>query len=641
MIKKSLLVFLIVMVMAPDAGAAMLNSSKLRRLGISSRPEAPNIAFEDFYKTSDIRAIEFAPDNGGVYFLKSDGKVENLFEYSLSENQMSQVTNYDGPVKGYLVDPKGRYLLVLRDNEGNELWNIYRYDLKSRKTKQLTKNKGAEQSYFCDIAKDGSGFYYVQTREGRSTSDIMYYDVKDGEKKVVKRGNDELLGCQRLNDEGTLLAFQRFVDNNENHIGIIDVETNKAWYVNDDKNVQNSNAVFHGDDLYYLSTKESNIRRMWRYDAKSKKVKKVNVGISRDIQSFNIYAEGRASAIAYRGKIVPKLQVYEGVFKKKKGFEKKVENDLMIVVYPKKTDEMYIAKIENSHTPSQTYLFEGDDRKLIYDSNKSGIGEEYFAKSYSTFIKSFDGLDIPTHFFIPNGTSRENKRPVIVWVHGGPESHVDPFYSPRVQYLVNKGYLLVAPNVRGSSGFGKEYMFMDNGDWGGGHIKDIVAITEYVKKLDFVDGENVFLIGGSFGGFSVLSLITQYPNVFDAAVDIFGPVEMATFVNSWPQRFQGYWFEELGGDPRKDDELNKRVSPIYHVDRVSIPLQIQQGANDIRVPIEQSDMMVGKLKQTGKDVEYLVYPDEGHGFRKFKNSRACYESVVKFFGKHMKRESIQ
>jgi dipeptidyl aminopeptidase/acylaminoacyl peptidase len=155
--------------------------------------------------------------------------------------------------------------------------------------------------------------------------------------------------------------------------------------------------------------------------------------------------------------------------------------------------------------------------------------------------------------------------------------------------------MVVAPNVRGSTGFGKKYQFLDNGDWGGGHIKDIINVAEYVKKLKFVNPERVYILGGSFGGFSVMSLITQYPKVFRAAVDIFGPIEMKSFVISWPPSVLPYWLSELGNDPRTDEDFNKKVSPIYHLDRISIPLQVHQGENDIRVPKAQSDLLVGKM----------------------------------------------
>ncbi len=184
-------------------------------------------------------------------------------------------------------------------------------------------------------------------------------------------------------------------------------------------------------------------------------------------------------------------------------------------------------------------------------------------------------------------------------------------------------------------GFGKAYQFKDNGDWGGGHIKDLVAVANYTKSLDFIDSNNVYILGGSFGGFSVMSLITQYPTVFKAAVDIFGLVELASFMESWPPLAQQYWIGEMGVDPRKDSAYNKRVSPIYHVDQIKIPLQVHQGSNDIRVAKSQSDQLVKSLQEKGIPVDYHVYADEGHGFVKFDNTKKCFTSSIDFFKKQV------
>jgi dipeptidyl aminopeptidase/acylaminoacyl peptidase len=193
---------------------------------------------------------------------------------------------------------------------------------------------------------------------------------------------------------------------------------------------------------------------------------------------------------------------------------------------------------------------------------------------------------------------------------------------------------VVVPNVRGSTGFGRHYASLDDNDWGGGHIRDLVAVAQAVQTLEFVDTDQLFLVGMSFGGFSVMSLITQYPETFRAAVDFFGFTELATFVDSWPRYLQHHLFAEIGFDPRRDRARNRAVSPLYHADRIRIPLQIHQGSNDSRVPREQSDWLVRRLRAAGGTVEYFVYPDEGHGFTRFANERAAYRRLVDFLRQH-------
>ena len=272
----------------------------------------------------------------------------------------------------------------------------------------------------------------------------------------------------------------------------------------------------------------------------------------------------------------------------------------------------------------------------MYDANQSGIDNIYFAGARSLRVPSFDGLKIPVHLFIPNGTSTSDQRPAIVLVHGGPQEHMDPVYDSVIQFLANRGFIVVVPNVRGSTGFGKLYASLDNNDWGGGHIRDIVEVAAAMRTTGIIDANNLFIVGMSFGGFSVMSLITQYPYIFHAAVDFFGFTELATFVDSWPRYLQRHLFAELGFDPRRDPARNRALSPLYHVDRIRIPLQVHQGANDIRVPRTQSDRMVQRMRRTGRTVEYFVYPDEGHGFTHSGNERLSYQRLIAFLRRHLK-----
>jgi dipeptidyl aminopeptidase/acylaminoacyl peptidase len=284
--------------------------------------------------------------------------------------------------------------------------------------------------------------------------------------------------------------------------------------------------------------------------------------------------------------------------------------------------------------PSRYYLVGSGKPLLLYDANQSGIDSGYLSEARSLLVPSFDGVQIPVHFFIPNGTSAAAPRPALFLIHGGPDEHLDPLYSSAIQYLANRGFVVVAPNVRGSTGFGRQYAALDSGDWGGGHIRDIVELAAAARTLEFIDEDHLFIAGMSFGGFSVMSLLTQYPGTFRAAVDFFGFTELASFVDSWPRYLQRHLSIELGFDPRIDRARNRALSPLYHVERISVPLQIHQGANDSRVPRSQSDWLVQRLRSLGRTVEYFVYDDEGHGFNRFENERLAWQRLVNFLRRH-------
>lgn len=610
------------------------NQTTLNNLGISTSPAAPVYAFEEFYKTAPLNGFEFKQDKTGAYFLKKDAKVDNIFEYNFKTKKIQQVTQYPEAVKGFLVDPNGKFLVIQKDLGGSEVFDLYKFDLKTKKTTPLTTGKNIERSYLCAITDDGKTLYFSQSREKRSFYDIKAMDLKTGKTEVVLEANKEQLYCSGLSDDNTALTFSRFIENNENHLGYLDLKTKKHFYILEEKNVKNGDGLFaHNDkEIYFLSTKESDKSRMWKYSLTDKSLKLANSPIDNDLDGIGIFSKGGASVVRYRGELAPKTKVFVGVFDGEMSIPVGNE-EIKGAAFHKLDPKLGVVVTQNGAAPKKYYVLKDGKLELFYNSNQSKIADKDFSKSYSTFISSFDGLKVPAHYFIPNGTSEKNKKPVVFWIHGGPEDNVDPEYSSVIQFLVNQGFVVVAPNVRGSTGFGKAYQFKDNGDWGGGHIKDIVAVAEFTKKLDFVDNKNMFILGGSFGGFSVMSLITQYPTTFKAAVDIFGPIDFSTFLDSWPDQIKGYWIGELGFDPRTDSVKNQKVSPFFHIDKIQIPLQVHQGANDIRVPKSQSDQLIEGLKKGGKQVEYFVYNDEGHGFTKFENSKACFTRITDFFKK--------
>jgi dipeptidyl aminopeptidase/acylaminoacyl peptidase len=617
----------------PKSSSEALSSKTLQDIGVTERPEAPKFPFEEFYKTAGISNFEFSPDGKSVYFLKTDGKVRNVFKYDIRGKKISQLTKFPEAVHSFKAGPQGRFLYIQKDVGGSEVFDLYQFDLKTSKTKQLTNGKNSERSYLCDVDQSEYRLYFSQSRNKRSAYDIKYIDLKTMKPSVLVDAGDQQLYCDSLNLKGDKLLFQSFINNNERHIGYADTKSGKAQYFLAEPGVGFENMYFVGESVYFNSTKDSDSSRIWKYDLSSKKLELVDIGMTNDVQSISVFADGKLSSLNYRGKLAPQTKLYDGIFGSEKSLT--LPGKISAASFSNYDSSIGVVTVENSHTPSQYFLIHKGQPTLIYDSNQSKIEGQYFSKSHSIFVKSFDGLEVPVHFIVPNGTSATRKRPAIVWVHGGPEDHVDPVYSSLQQYLANSGFVIIAPNVRGSTGFGKAYQFKDDGDWGGGHVKDLVAVANYTKTLDFIDSNNVFIIGGSFGGFSVMSLITQYPNVFKAAVNIFGPIELSKFMDSWPPLVQNYWLIELGGDPRKDEKLNKRISPFYHVEKIKIPLQVHQGTNDIRVLKEQSDLLVAEMNRQGQPVDYKIYADEGHGFVKFENSKKCFTSVVDFYQANM------
>jgi len=252
----------------------------------------------------------------------------------------------------------------------------------------------------------------------------------------------------------------------------------------------------------------------------------------------------------------------------------------------------------------------GGEEKTLEQSMLGGIDVGVMVEPEGIDYPSFD-RDIHAWLYRPQGSG---PFPVVVSIHGGPEAQefADYVYHGLYQYLLTRGIGILAPNIRGSTGYGKAYQKLIHRDWGGGELRDIAAAADYLQGLEWVDGERLAIFGGSFGGFATLSALTRLPDRWAAGVDLVGPSNLITFVDSVPP----YWLEMMEdwvGHPQKDEALLKERSPITYADDLVAPLLVIQGANDPRVVKAESDQFVARLRERGVDVTYHVDETAGHG----------------------------
>jgi dipeptidyl aminopeptidase/acylaminoacyl peptidase len=499
---------------------------------------------------------------------------------------------------------------------------------------RLTSAGSGDTTMACGLSPDDALLYYAQTRDHRSEAGLWQVEVSTGKVRQLLPANGRTLDCDEVSTDGRYLLFGEVIGFDERRLGLLDLVTGKTRYIFAAPGSNNVDGNFAKDQVYFLSAYGSDRFRLWRYRIGDSAPVPVQLPFDNDLESLSMYADGRIAVIDYRTVLGRRTAVFIDGFDAPAGFGLPPEA-VTGAVFSDTNTGLGVLLTETASIPGRYYHVGTERPVLLYDANQSGIDNSYFAEARSLQVPSFDGLKIPVHLFIPNGTSANNRRPAIFLVHGGPHEHLDPLYDSVIQFLANRGFIVVVPNVRGSTGFGKHYASLDDNDWGGGHIRDIVEVAAAVRTIGIIDADNLFIVGMSFGGFSVMSLITQYPGTFRAAVDFFGFTELATFVDSWPLYLQQHLFAELGFDPRSDRARNRALSPLYHVDRIRIPLQIHQGANDNRVPRVQSDWLVQRMRGMGRTVEYFVYPDEGHGFTRFENERVSYQRLVAFLRRQL------
>jgi len=271
--------------------------------------------------------------------------------------------------------------------------------------------------------------------------------------------------------------------------------------------------------------------------------------------------------------------------------------------------------------------------KQLTFSSYAGIKSDGFVTPELHHFDSFDGLQISSWVYRPHNAPNE-PLPVVVSIHGGPESQERPIFNAVQQFLINQGIAVVAPNIRGSMGYGKKYQHLDDVEKRMDSVADIKALVEYIIAAGIADPKRIAVMGGSYGGYMTLSCITTYPELWAAAVDTVGMSNLESFLENTSSYRRAHREAEYGSLALHRDVL-RRVSPIYKIDNISAPLMVIHGRNDPRVPISEAEQMVASLQKRGVEVPFLVYEDEGHGIVKLHNRLHCYAQVAAFLRKHL------
>ena len=302
----------------------------------------------------------------------------------------------------------------------------------------------------------------------------------------------------------------------------------------------------------------------------------------------------------------------------------------------------YVFSFTRANSPSQIYhipIGEKVAAERLSSEKVLGIPDEYLSAGEDASYTSFDGLRVSARLYLPSSKlGYKGPRPLVEYVHGGPQGQERPdftwFSMPLIQYLTLNGFAVFVPNVRGSTGYGMRYMKWVDKDWGGKDVLDHVEGLKRLEKDPRIDSKRRGVVGRSYGGYMTLTLAARHPELWKAAVDMFGPYDLPTWVSRIPPTWQTYFRLSLG-DPVKDKDFLVERSPKTYMNQLSAPLMILQGKHDPRVPEPESAQLVKDLREGGVKVDYVVYEDEGHDVLRFKNRVHCYNTITEFFRKNL------
>jgi len=304
---------------------------------------------------------------------------------------------------------------------------------------------------------------------------------------------------------------------------------------------------------------------------------------------------------------------------------------------------VFAAAFCTATTPTQLYLLDGDDAPARRTRERAlGLAPELLAAGEDASFESHDGLRVSARLYLPSPElGHEGPRPLVYYIHGGPQGQERPnfawFSMPLIQILALEGFAVFVPNVRGSTGYGLGYSQRVDRDWGGqDRLDHVFAMQEVLPKNERVDVTRAGVIGRSYGGYMTLTLAGRHPELWSAAVDMFGPFDLLTFMQRIPETWKPFFALTLGDAERDRDFIVER-SPNTHISNVACPLFVIQGQNDPRVVEQESHDLVNELRGLGKDASYFVFEDEGHDVLKLQNRVRCYDAITTFFSEHLNR----
>lgn len=612
--------------------------------GLSSPEPIPQYDAETFYETTAITGASFSHDEGRILISTDASGVFNAYSQPFDGGPPEQLTQSDNDsIFAVTWFPRDDRFLYTADQGGNELNHLYVRE-SDGSVKDLT--PGDElKAMFGGWSGDLESFAVLTNERDRRYFDLYRYKVDGYERELVLK-NEEGWMPGGVSRDGRWVSLDKHRNNADSDIYIWDAEnpdTPPVHITPHEGNVQHVSVTFSPDStkFYYGTDGRGEFRQIWTYDMATQE-HAAAVEADWDVVFFSLSETGRYQVTG----INQDAQTVFSILDTKTGEEVQIpdlpEGNVQRVVFSRSESRMAFY-LNSDSSPSNLYVLQiGDlEIKRLTSSLNESISQEHLVDSEVVRYESYDGLQVPSLLYKPKTASSANPVPAMVWVHGGPGGQSRKGYSPTFQHLVNHGYAVLAVNNRGSSGYGKTFYHMDDQKHGDVDLKDCVEAKKYLSSLDWVDPSRIGIIGGSFGGFMVAAALAFEPEVFDVGINIFGVTNWLRTLQNMPPWWEAQreaLFAEMG-DPATDEERLRAISPLFHASNIVKPLLVVQGANDPRVLQAESDEIVEAVREAGTPVKYLLFPDEGHGFRKKANRIAASNAYVEFLNQHLRGES--
>jgi dipeptidyl aminopeptidase/acylaminoacyl peptidase len=608
--------------------------------------ETPStMRLEDYLQSRGATFVDWLPD-GALLIATRFGDAEQLHRVATPLGAREQLTFFREPItvarSPQSVGAPG--FVFLRDQGGNENFQIHWYEHKTRAMRMIT---------------DGRGLYggAVWSRDGRRVAfhgtgrDGVSYDLYLAEPanpldkpRLIFNGFGKNWSVQDWSPDDARLLVRNFVSANESHLFVMDIASAALTPVSEGRDVASvSQARFTADGrgVLLITNRDSEFEQLRRIDLVTGQVDTLSGHLPWDIETFAATDDGRYLAYVANVDGLSRLTVLDLVSNAEK-LPPLPDGQIGRIGFDR-TGRKLALTFETAQSPRDVFVLELERQALTrYTQSEIGpLDPLQFAPAELVRLPTFDRergkpRQIPAFVY---RSSQPGPRPVYIDVHGGPESQYRPTFSPFTQFLVRElGFTVIAPNVRGSSGYGKTYLNLDNGEDREDAVKDIGALLVWIGAQRDLDAKNVFVGGGSYGGYMALASLVHYGERLRGGIDVVGISNFVTFLESTAPYRRDLRRQEYGDErlPRMRAYL-QRISPLTSASRINRPLLVVQGLNDPRVPASESQQMVAKIRARGGEVWYLAAKDEGHGFRKKSNRDFYQKTIVTFLQRQLQK----
>jgi len=595
------------------------------------------------FRMADSTGFAFAASDGRILISSDETGIYNAYAVDPVSGDREALTD-STTTATYAISwfPHDDRALVTFDGGGDELNHIYVRELDGRLS-DLTPGENVK-AQFIGFSPDGSDIWIATNERDAGAFDVYEVDTLSYESGYVFE-NTEALSLGDVSPDGRWLALVRNRTSADSDVLLLDLAADTpepALITAHEGNIAYDTYTFTPDSqaLIYATDEHGEFNQAWSHDLISGE-RAALVTADWDVSFITYSPSGRYLVSGINADARTEVTITDLTSGEAIALPALPSGDLGSVRFSR--DEGSIAFMINAATsPSNLHLVDlaSQAHSQLTNALNPAITEAEMVDAEVVRFASFDGVEIPGILYRPHGSSADNPVPALVMVHGGPGGQSRIGYSAMIQHLVNHGYAVYAANNRGSSGYGKTFFHMDDRQHGEADLNDIVAAGDYLRSLDWVSDDQVGVIGGSYGGFMTVAALAFHPDAFEVGIDIFGVTNWERTLASippWWESFREALYDEMG-DPATDGERHRAISPLFHADTITKPLMVIQGANDPRVLQVESDEMVAAVRANGVPVEYVLFPDEGHGFRGRDNRITASEAYLSFLDTYLRGE---